>query len=574
MTLQRWRSVFLTGSGAKEPFAAKIGGFPTKATREGAAAPLMPALDGLMARIEAARPKRLALDTARKTLALHRFAHPFVAEYEVRKQARGWLDFDDLILRAGHLLNDPGLAAWVLYRLDGGIDHILVDEAQDTSPDQWRVIESLAREFTSGESARSERMRTLFVVGDMKQSIYSFQGADPTGFTRMQGQFAGAFGQVGVKLRDLELEYSFRSSEAVLRFVDHALETAPGLGREVKHVTFDETRPGRVDLWPVVEKEDDAEPSHWTDPVDMPAPTDAPVKLAGLIADTIAEMLETGTVPAKDGGLRPVTAGDIMVLVRRRSALFHQIIRACKARGVPIAGADRLRIGGELAVKDLTAVLAFLATPEDDLSLAAALRSPLFGLDEDDLFRLAHPRGKAYLWNALREAAERYPETLACLDDLRGQADYLRPYELIDRILTRHDGRRRLVARLGAEAEDGIDALLAQALAYERIEVPQPHRVPDLARGGRGGDQAPDGQRRGPGAGDDGARGQGARSAGGDPARYRQTQGERPRPAGGDGRPAPPGRSPRTRPRRCCAPPPRRGPSGNAKRRCACSMSR
>ncbi|HCQ64173.1 MAG TPA: double-strand break repair helicase AddA [Rhodobacteraceae bacterium] len=466
--------VFLIGAKSKtqEPFTAKIGAFPTKATREGAAAPLMDGLEGLMARVEVARPKRLGLDAAQKTLALHRFARPFVADYEVRKQARGWLDFDDLILRAGLLLNDPGLAAWVLYRLDGGIDHILVDEAQDTSPDQWRVIESLAREFTSGESARSERMRTLFVVGDMKQSIYSFQGADPTGFTRMQGQFAGAFGQVGVTLRDLELEYSFRSSLAVLNFVDHALEEAPGLGREVKHVTFDTERPGRVDLWPVVEKEDDAEPAHWTDPVDMPAPTDAPVKLAGLIADTIAEMLETGTIPAKDGGLRPIAAGDIMVLVRRRSALFHQIIRACKARGVPIAGADRLRIGGELAVKDLTAVLAFLATPEDDLSLAAALRSPLFGLDEDDLFRLAHPRGKAYLWNALRDAGALHGKTLSCLDDLRGQADYLRPYELIDRILTRHDGRRRLVARLGTEAEDGIDALLAQALAYERIEVP------------------------------------------------------------------------------------------------------
>ncbi|MCB1348232.1 MAG: UvrD-helicase domain-containing protein, partial [Maritimibacter sp.] len=393
------------------------------------------------------------------------------AEYETRKQARGWLDFDDLILRAGALLNDPALAAWVLYRLDGGIDHILVDEAQDTSPDQWRVIESLAREFTSGESARSERMRTLFVVGDMKQSIYSFQGADPTGFSRMQGQFESAFGQVGVKLRELELEYSFRSSLAILNLVDHALETAPGLGREVKHLTFDMARPGRVDLWPVIEKEDDAEPGHWTDPVDLPAPTDAPVKLAGLVADTILEMTRTGTVPAKGGGLRRVTPGDIMVLMRRRSPMFHEIIRACKSRGVAVAGADRLRIGGELAVKDLTAVLAFLATPEDDLSLAAALRSPLFGLSEDALFRLAHPRGRAYLWTALRENAA-HAGTVAILTDLRDEADYLRPYELIDRILTRHDGRRRLVARLGTEAEDGVDALLAQALAYERIEVP------------------------------------------------------------------------------------------------------
>ncbi|MEJ2029997.1 MAG: UvrD-helicase domain-containing protein, partial [Maritimibacter sp.] len=175
--------VFLTGASAKQPFSAKLGTFPTKATQKGAAAGLMDDLEYLMRRVEDARPWRLALASAEKTLALHNFARPFLREYERRKQARGWLDFDDLITLAGRLMSDPGLAAWVLYRLDGGIDHILVDEAQDTSPEQWRVIESLAREFTTGESARSDQPRTIFVVGDVKQSIYSFQGADPSGFT-------------------------------------------------------------------------------------------------------------------------------------------------------------------------------------------------------------------------------------------------------------------------------------------------------------------------------------------------------------------------------------------------------
>ncbi|GGD21290.1 double-strand break repair helicase AddA [Sinisalibacter lacisalsi] len=469
--LEVLEGVFLTGAGAKEPFSAKIGSVPTKATQK-AAAHLMPRLDALMHRVEASRELRVALGSARKTKALHAFAHPFLTRYEASKQARGWLDFDDLITRAGRLLNHPGLAAWVLYRLDGGIDHILVDEAQDTSPAQWRVIESLAREFTAGESARSEKPRTLFVVGDLKQSIYSFQGADPTGFTRMQEQFEGAFRQVGAEVRGMELEYSFRSSWAILSMVDHTLEAAPGLGREIKHRTLDLDRPGRVDLWPVVEGQDSEADPPWNHPVDVPAPDAPAVVLANAVADAISDMLESGSIPAKDGGMRAIRAGDVMVLVRRRSELFHQIIRACKARGLPIAGADRLRIGGELAVKDLTAVLAFLATPEDDLSLAAALRSPLFGLTEDDLFRLAHGRGGRFLWNQLRGSGEAHGETIEILNDLRGQADYLRPYDLIDRILTRHDGRQRLVARLGAEAEDGIDALLVQALAYERVEVP------------------------------------------------------------------------------------------------------
>ncbi len=465
-------SVFLTGAGAKEPFSAKIGSFPTKATQNGAAAELMDGLEGLMARVEAARARRLALASAEKTLALHCFARPFLAEYARRKQARGWLDFDDLITLAGRLMRDPGLAAWVLYRLDGGIDHILVDEAQDTSPAQWRVIESLAREFTTGASARSDQPRTIFVVGDVKQSIYSFQGADPSGFTRTKDDFAAAFREVGLGVRGLQLEYSFRSSLAILAFVDHTLKTAPGLGDDVNHLTLDPDRPGRVDLWPGVEKPDQAEDQPWTDPVDVPAPEDAPVRLANAVADAIAEMLKTGTIPGKGGTMRRVRPGDVMVLLRRRSELFHQIIRACKARNLPIAGADRLRIGGELAVKDLTALLAFLATPEDDLSLAAALRSPLFGFSEDTLYRLAYGRGPRYLWNVLRDQAETYPYAVEMLTDLRDEADYLRPYDLIDRILTRHDGRRKLIARLGHEAEDGIDALLAQALGYERMEVP------------------------------------------------------------------------------------------------------
>ncbi|MEJ1991398.1 MAG: 3'-5' exonuclease, partial [Maritimibacter sp.] len=319
---------------------------------------------------------------------------------------------------------------------------------------------------------RSDQPRTIFVVGDVKQSIYSFQGADPSGFTRTQAEFAEAFSKVGQQVKDLQLEYSFRSSLAILSLVDHALETAPGLGREVKHLTLDPDRPGRVDLWPVVLPPEKSDDQHWADPVDVPAPEDASVQLANRISDAIAEMLETGSIPGKDGEMRRVRPGDVMVLVRRRSELFHQIIRACKTRDLPIAGADRLRIGGELAVKDLTALLAFLATPEDDLSLAAALRSPLFGLSEDALFRLAHGRGPRYLWNVLREQTEQHPAVIEMLGDLRDEADYLRPYDLIDRILTRHDGRRKLIARLGSEAEDGIDALLAQALAYERMDVP------------------------------------------------------------------------------------------------------
>lgn len=465
--------VLLTGSGAKEPFTAKIGSFPTKATRAGLGS-LQDRLDALMGRVEAARPRRLALQAAERTLALHRFAGVFLPRFEARKAERGWLDFDDLILRASALLTDPSVAQWVLFRLDGGIDHILVDEAQDTSPAQWRVIALLAQEFTAGRGTR-DTARTIFVVGDKKQSIYSFQGADLREFDRMQADFAARLATSPLPLAQLTLEHSFRSSQAILRLVDLTFDdrAGRGLGGEVKHLAFMPDMPGRVDLWPIVPKAEEREPENWYDPVDLRSDEHHVAILALQVAGEIRRLIDAGTrIPRPKGGDTRLTEGDVLILVQRRGDLFHEIIRACKSQRLAIAGADRLKLGAELAVRDLTALLAFVALDADDLSLAAALRSPLFGWTEAQLYALAHPREGARLWEALRHRQAEFPNAFAVLSDLRDMSDFLRPYDLIERILTRHDGRRNLLARLGPEAEDGIDALLAQAMAYERMEVP------------------------------------------------------------------------------------------------------
>ena len=464
--------VFLFGEKTKAPFAAKIGAFPTKDLRNGAAAAFMPDLEELMERVEAARPRRLALAVAERTFALHLFAAAFLPRYNARKAERGWLDFDDLIAHAGRLLSDPSVAQWVLFRLDGGIDHILVDEAQDTSPGQWAVIERLADEFTAGEGAR-DVTRTIFVVGDRKQSIYSFQGADLRRFEAMRSHFGAKFEAAGHPLHGLDLEHSFRSSQAVLRMVDITFdrEGMEGLGGGTHHIAFHATLPGRVDLWPPIERPAKAEDTPWDQAIDQIGSDDERVTLARRIAQQIRHMIDTGTqIPDVAGAARAVHEGEFLILVQRRNVLFTEIIRQCKAQGLAIAGADRMALGAELAVRDIGSVLAFLSLPEDDLSLAAALRSPLFGWSEKDLFELAHGRS-GYLWEALR-SSDRHAQTLAILRDLRARSDFLRPYDLIERLLTRHGGRDRLIARLGAEAEDGIDELLAQALAFERNEVP------------------------------------------------------------------------------------------------------
>ncbi|NIZ09608.1 double-strand break repair helicase AddA [Pseudooceanicola sp. HF7] len=470
---------FLTGAGAKQPFSP-ASRFPSAAVKK-AFAHLMPELEDWQARVAETRDLRLALAAKERARVLQDFARAFLPRYAAAKEARGWLDFDDLILRTRDLLTDSAVSQWVLWRLDGGIDHILVDEAQDTSPVQWQVVAALAREFTSGAGARDDVLRTIFVVGDKKQSIYSFQGADPSEFDRMRMDFGAQLQETGKPLQVLELEYSFRSADAILSLVDRVFDgrEEAGFTTDQRHRAFKNAMPGRVDLWPLVEKTDGKDDRAWFDPVDKLAQTNHNVLLAQSIAGQIREMLDQGQVIPEEIGhtgtyaARPIRAGDILILVRRRSALFNELIRACKQARLPIAGADRLKVAAELAVRDITALLSFLALPEDDLSLAAALKSPLFGWDEQALFDLAHKRAeRVTLWHALEKRAAEFPAVIAVLSDLLGQSDFLRPYDLIERILTRHDGRRKLLGRLGEEAEDGVDALLDQALVYEQTEVP------------------------------------------------------------------------------------------------------
>ncbi|MDP5361173.1 MAG: double-strand break repair helicase AddA [Paracoccaceae bacterium] len=443
-----------------------------------AMAPIAERVHDWMDRVAEARAHLWAMDAVERTIALYDFAQVFIPAYEDRKLAMGALDFDDLIRKTKALLTDRNVAQWVLFRLDGGIDHILVDEAQDTSPTQWAVIEQLTQEFATGEGARTNRERTVFVVGDKKQSIYSFQGADPAAFDKMQKHFRDAHRAIEKPFEITSLDHSFRSSQAILSVVDATFTgaRAEGMDDVLSHIAFKENMPGRVDLWPVVEKSKVEDTRDWFRPVDEPSATDHTVLMAQRVASQISYMINNETIPQEIGHSgayvrRKITEGDFLILVQRRSDLFAEIIRACKAADLKIAGADRLRVGAELAVKDLAALLSFLALPEDSLSLAAALRSPLFGWTEQQLFTLAHYRPeKSFLWEALRGSD--HSDTLEILYDLRGKSDFLRPYDLIERILTRHDGRRKLLARLGPEAEDGIDALLSQALAYESTGVP------------------------------------------------------------------------------------------------------
>ena len=455
----------------KERFEALPNLKPTKAVREANVA-LVSQLHDLMARVEAAREAFVSVSAYERAIALYDFATPFLTSYNSYKLLHGKLDYQDLIEKSQTLLQDSAMSQWVLYRLDGGIDHVLVDEAQDTSPDQWRLIECLTEEFTSGQGA-SDTDRTIFVVGDEKQSIYSFQGADPKYFGEMRDWFEERLTAIENQLHKQSLLFSFRSAEPILRLVDHTFvgDAKSGIIGDVKHRAFKSKKAGRVELWPLVEAGPEQEDKPWFEPLDRPSESDPRQVLATQIAEWIDTTIASGHQIETDDGLRPVQAGDFLILVQKRSLLFRAIIKELKTRGLNLAGADRLKIEDELAVKDILSLLKFAATPEDDLSLAEAMRSPLLNISESALFTLSHGR-KGTLWQSFREQAEAFPKAKAIVDDVLDHADWMRPFELIDRILTRHHGRENLLDRLGEEAEDGIDELLSQAMRYEQTETP------------------------------------------------------------------------------------------------------
>jgi ATP-dependent helicase/nuclease subunit A len=414
------------------------------------------------------------------------------ADYERRKLAEAALDYDDLIVRTQALLSRADAAAWVLYKIDGGIDHILVDEAQDTNPAQWSIVEALAAEFFAGAGA-SEKLRTLFAVGDEKQSIFSFQGANPARFGEVGRAFKRKAAALGLPWHEVPLTLSFRSTEPILKAVDSVFGRHPasdGLtwqeGASIEHHAFRTGQAGLVELWEVETEEKPAETPAFEPWSEEPAGARSVEALCKRIAATIKGWLANDEQLTSKG--RTVRAGDILILVRRRDPFTTPMIRELKRLGVPVAGADRMKFTDQLAVQDLVALVDFLLMPDDDLTLAVLLKSPLFGFDDDDLFALAHARTGS-LWSALRGKAKddaRVAEAVALLLRWLDRAESLPPYEFFSELLGA-DGqrlRRAMLTRLGPEAAEAIDEFLDAALAYDRDAAPSLQGFLDQLREG------------------------------------------------------------------------------------------
>ena len=421
---------------------------------------------------------------AREIAAGLRAGQAFANAYTQAKRAAGVVDFNDLIEWTRQLLNQSGMSDWVRYKLDRQVDHVLVDEAQDTNAAQWEIIERLVDEFFSGSSETEQRVRTLFMVGDFKQAIYGFQGTDPKRFHEAREMFkrralATSFGddlfsyqEQSREFRDLSIAASFRSSQPILDVVDSVIATVKPAALALDeapppHRAHHRDRPGSVELWEpfaVEESPDDSDEGEerWVSLRDR--------HYAQVLAERIEAMVEEAPVLPSTG--RALTPGDILVLVRSRGELASLIVARLFATGVPVAGVDRLHLHEPLAVQDLLAAVRFASQPDDDLSLACLLVSPLIGWDQDRLRDLAYCR-QGSLWRALRQRAVEFADAHDALADLLRIADFTTPSRFLETILSGPmEGRRKIYARLGMASRDAIDELMNSAIEFERTETP------------------------------------------------------------------------------------------------------
>jgi len=428
----------------------------------------------LQERYCAAAERRKAARAAALTQAALTVIDEMRDDYYLAKRLRGVLDYDDLIVETRNLLTRRGAAQWVLYKLDGGIDHVLIDEAQDTSPEQWEIVKKLTEEFFAGLGRERGHLRTIFAVGDEKQSIFSFQGADPTQFDINRRHFAEVLAGAEQYFQEVPLVTSRRSAPEILSFVDTVFESEQaraGLtvsGGAIGHRAHREKARGGIEFWPALVPEEDEEVDYYA-PVDTVQKESPVARLAMQVADKIAGWLNSGArLPDHKRAIQP---RDIMILLPRRQPFGGEVIRQLKLRYIPVAGADRVRLTEQIAAMDLMALGRFVLQREDDLNLAALLRSPLCGLGEEELFSLAHDR-KGDLWSVLVSRQSNFATAHGFLAAMLERADYAPPFEFYSHALTALGGREKLLARLGQESADAIEEFLSLTLTHEQGHSP------------------------------------------------------------------------------------------------------
>ena len=449
-----YKGVFVTGDGA-----VRKGFIPAEVKKS---APSL--VDGLEAEAERIRAAVAFVRCAfvyRMTVAVANVGLSLMRAYARLKDERGMMDFSDLIEATRRLFERPDISGWILYKMDGGVSHVLIDEAQDTSGAQWSIVGILTEQFFTTARSKDD-VKSVFSVGDRKQSIFSFQGADIALVEKYRELFRRRVEDGGFEFRDLPMNRSFRSAGNILRVVDRVIgegARAGGVlarGETLEHVPHRSDIEGYVELVPLA-KAYAGEEFYFKPPVEVVEARNPKVDLSGMVAEKIRRIVNEGVRPR-----------DIMVLVQKRSSAKYLLARLA-GLGVPTSGQDKMRLARSIVAEDLMSLLKFAVSPYDDLSLCEALKSPLFGLSDDDLFELCFGRA-----GTVFDAMSKNPEYESTYEILCGLVELGRiktPFLFFDHVLKVLGGRERFLARFGRAADDILNEFMGRCLFYDRSRM-------------------------------------------------------------------------------------------------------
>ena len=393
------------------------------------------------------------------TVALFDLSAAFADEYKRIKRTRNLLDFEDLILYTRKLFSDSATMGWVLSQLDLSLSHILVDEAQDTSPAQWDILRLLSGDFFA-DGDTSETPHSMFVVGDTKQSIYGFQGADPRAFALSRDAISEQIAENMRTIAEIPLAQSFRSTAPILKtvdrfFADDGVIAASGFANN-EHKCFRTSASGAVELHKLTAK--------------MESETTLLQYIDG-IADRIKSLIDSGKFVARD----------IMILVQQRNPMASPLTIALKRRGIDVAGSDRIILPNFPAVRDMLNLTRWCLNVVDDYSLCCVLKSPLFYLTERDIFNLCKIKNDINLERhrtnpgaipitVFEVVRDTHPDIYSRLSDIKDWSENLAPYSFFDRVLNTDGAYQKFISALGSQVIDPLAEFMTICLAYERTQ--------------------------------------------------------------------------------------------------------
>ncbi|HSQ98164.1 MAG TPA: double-strand break repair helicase AddA [Rickettsiales bacterium] len=405
--------------------------------------------------------------------------------YSALKKDAGYLDYSDLIFETDRLLNDSKYknlngenpySNWINYKLDEGIDHLLIDEAQDTSPIQWDIVRSITEEFFSGYGQKENLNRTIFVVGDEKQSIFSFQGADPSNFHLILKEYEKKINDCGKKFENIFLETSFRSLKSILSITDEIFKepfrknAISKLQNIIKHNIVRQDGLGKVEIWPLVENdikkpEKTEEIPNWEINYLEEIELTNKQKLAETISKEVNTWFQKGKIifSRKDRVFRPLKYSDIMILVKKRDKDFiNYLIRQFNKYNIPTMGNDRFNLSESIISQDIISLCKFVLFNEDDLNLANIIKSPILSMTEGDLYKLCKYKNEnnCSLWSALCNNE--------FLNDLIEKSQILTPYEFLFYLFETKNIRKKFKERFLYLADEVLNEILNIANDYEK----------------------------------------------------------------------------------------------------------